>query len=89
MDLSSEQQDELQDLMRSRDVPADVARRAQIVLWVAEGRRRKDVADQLNALADEWTRAYLGIDEALREWVSEITSEALSGNNRAKHLLQQ
>ncbi len=45
MDLSSEQRDELQELVRSRDVPADVARRAQIVLWVAEGRRRKDVAE--------------------------------------------
>jgi transposase len=45
MDLSSEQRDELRELVGARDVPADVARRAQIVLWIAEGRRRKDIAE--------------------------------------------
>lgn len=45
MDLSSEQMAELRELARSRDVPADVALRARIVLWSGEGRRRKDIAE--------------------------------------------
>jgi transposase len=35
---------ELRAVINSRDVPAVVATRARIVLWMAEGRRRKDVA---------------------------------------------
>ncbi|MFF1605871.1 hypothetical protein ACFVYV_52765 [Streptomyces mirabilis] len=45
MDLSSEQTAELRGLAGSRDVPADVALRARIVLWSGEGRRRKDIAE--------------------------------------------
>ncbi|MET7575582.1 hypothetical protein ABZT04_45160 [Streptomyces sp. NPDC005492] len=45
MDLSSEQMPELRELAGSRDVPADVALRARIVLWSGEGRRRKDIAE--------------------------------------------
>ncbi|MFF4094666.1 IS630 family transposase [Streptomyces sp. NPDC001834] len=45
MDLSSEQMAELRKLAASRDVPADVALRARIVLWSGEGRRRKDIAE--------------------------------------------
>ncbi len=45
MDLSSEQMDDLRELMSSRHVSADVALRARIVLWSAEGRRRKDIAE--------------------------------------------
>ncbi|WP_324612325.1 hypothetical protein [Streptomyces sp. AS58] len=45
MDLSSEQMAELRELAGSRDVPADVAIRARIVLWSGEGRRRKDIAE--------------------------------------------
>ncbi|MFI5800100.1 helix-turn-helix domain-containing protein [Streptomyces sp. NPDC051677] len=36
---------ELRELAGSRDVPAVVALRARIVLWSAEGRRRKDIAE--------------------------------------------
>jgi transposase len=42
--LTEEQDAELRALTNSRDVPASVATRARIVLWMAEGRRRKDVA---------------------------------------------
>src|SRR3954449_9803972 len=42
--LSDEQAAELRAVLHSRDVPAVVATRARIVLWMAEGRRRKDVA---------------------------------------------
>lgn len=45
MNLSSQQRDELRALAASRDVPADVALRARVVLWAAEGRRRKDIAE--------------------------------------------
>lgn len=45
MDLSSEQMAGLRGLAGSRDVPALVALRARIVLWSAEGRRRKDIAE--------------------------------------------
>jgi hypothetical protein len=45
MDLSSEQRAELRELAGPRDVPADVALRARIVLWSGEGRRRKDIAE--------------------------------------------
>ncbi|WP_129306238.1 helix-turn-helix domain-containing protein [Streptomyces sp. L2] len=45
MDLSSEQMAELRELAGARDVPADVALRARIVLWSGEGRRRKDIAE--------------------------------------------
>jgi transposase len=45
MDLCSEQLADLRELVSSRDVPADVALGARIVLWSAEGRRRKDIAE--------------------------------------------
>src|SRR6266566_2022162 len=45
MDLSSEQMVDLRELAGSCDAPADVALRARIVLWSAEGRRCKDIAE--------------------------------------------
>ena len=45
MALSSEQMADLRELANSRDVTADVALRARIVLWSGEGRRRKDIAE--------------------------------------------
>jgi len=45
VDLSSEQIDELRELAGSRHAPADVVLRARLVLWAAEGRRRKDIAE--------------------------------------------
>jgi hypothetical protein len=44
MDLSVERAAELRELVSSRDVPADIATRARIVLWSGEGVRRKDIA---------------------------------------------
>jgi transposase len=45
MDFSSEQMAEPRELAGSRDVPADVALRARIVLWSGGGRRRKDISE--------------------------------------------
>ncbi|MEV8518158.1 IS630 family transposase, partial [Dactylosporangium sp. NPDC051484] len=42
--LTDAQTAELRAVINGRDVPAVVATRARIVLWMAEGRRRKDVA---------------------------------------------
>jgi transposase len=44
-DLSFERMAGLRELAGSRDMPADVALRARIVLWSAEGRRGKDIAE--------------------------------------------
>ncbi|MFJ2721490.1 helix-turn-helix domain-containing protein [Streptomyces sp. NPDC087437] len=47
--------------MSSRDVPADIATRGRIVLWSAEGRRRKDIAELLGVslpTVDRWKRRY-------------------------------
>src|SRR3954471_22316471 len=59
--LSEEQAAELRGVVNSRDVPAVVATRARIVLWMAEGRRRKDVAE-LAAVSlptvDRWVDRY-------------------------------
>ena len=43
--LTEDQAAELRALINSRDVPATVATRARIVLWSAEGKRRKDIAE--------------------------------------------
>lgn len=45
MDLCPGRMAELRELAGSRDVPAVVAFRVRIVLWSAEGRRRKDIAE--------------------------------------------
>ncbi|HWR48378.1 MAG TPA: helix-turn-helix domain-containing protein [Pseudonocardiaceae bacterium] len=45
MELTIDQQAELQALMRSADVPATVATRARIVLWWAEDRLKKHAAE--------------------------------------------
>lgn len=45
MDLTVDQRAELQAMVRSADVPAMVATRARIVLWWAEGRLKKQVAE--------------------------------------------
>lgn len=48
-------------MANSRDVPAVVATRARIVLWMAEGRRRKDVAELAGVslpTVDRWVDRY-------------------------------
>jgi transposase len=52
---------ELSALVRSRDVSAAVATRARIVLWMAEGRRRVDVAELAGVslpTVDRWVDRY-------------------------------
>lgn len=44
MDLTANEWAELSALVGGRDVPATVATRARIVLWRAEGRRKKEIA---------------------------------------------
>ncbi|MET8212960.1 hypothetical protein ABZT51_44935 [Streptomyces sp. NPDC005373] len=42
-----EQAAELRELANSREVSADIATRARIVLWSGEGRQRMDIAELL------------------------------------------
>jgi transposase len=59
--LTEEQDAELRALMNSRDVPASVATRARIVVWMAEGKRRKDVAELAGVslpTVDRWVDRY-------------------------------
>jgi len=58
--LSEEPVAELRAVVNSRDVPA-VGARARIVLWMAEGRRRKDVAELAGVslpTVDRWVDRY-------------------------------
>jgi len=59
--LTGEQAAELRAVINSRDVPAAVATRARFVLWMAEGRRRKDVAGLAGVslpTVDRWVGRY-------------------------------
>ena len=59
--LTQEQTAELRAVVNSRDVPAVLATRARIVLWMAEGRRRKDVAELAGVslpTVDRWVDRY-------------------------------
>jgi transposase len=59
--LTEDQFAELRALMNSRDVPASVATRARIVVWMAEGRRRRDVAELAGVslpTVDRWVDRY-------------------------------
>src|SRR3954467_12430182 len=59
--LTDVQTAELRAVINSRDVPAMVATRARIVLWMAEGRRRKDVAELAGVslpTVDRWVDRY-------------------------------
>jgi transposase len=59
--LTDEQVAELRAVVNSRDVSAAVATRARIVLWMAEGRRRKDVAELAGVslpTVDRWVDRY-------------------------------
>jgi transposase len=53
---------ELRAVAGSRDVPAVVALRARVVLWMGEGRRRKDVAGLAGVsllTVDRWVGRYV------------------------------
>jgi transposase len=59
--LAEEQVAELRALINSRDVAAVVATRARIVLWMAEGRRRRDVGELAGVslpTVDRWVERY-------------------------------
>jgi transposase len=59
--LTDEQIAELRAVVNSRDVTAAVATRARIVLWMAEGRMRKDVAELAGVslpTVDRWVDRY-------------------------------
>jgi transposase len=61
VELTQEQMAELRAVVNSREVPAVVATRARIVLWKAEGRRRKDVAELAGVslpTVDRWLDRY-------------------------------
>lgn len=61
MELSVKQAAELRELTNSREVPADIATRARIVLWSGEGRRRKEIAELLGVslpTVDRWKTRY-------------------------------
>jgi transposase len=61
MVLTGEQEAELRAVVNSRDVPAVVATRARIVLWKAEGRQRKEVAQLAQVslpTVDRWLQRY-------------------------------
>ena len=45
MELTMDQRVELQAVVKSADVPAPVATRARVVLWCAEGRLKKQIAE--------------------------------------------
>jgi transposase len=72
--LSEEQADELRAVLNSRDVPAVVATRARIVLWMAEGRRRKDVAELAGVSLPTVDR-----------WVGRYAAEGLAGLEDGSH----
>jgi hypothetical protein len=45
MELAKDQRAELQAVVKSADVPVPVAARALVVLWRAEGRLKKQIAE--------------------------------------------
>lgn len=72
--LSQEQTAELRAVVNSRDVPAALGTRARIGLWMAGGRRRKDVAELAGVslpTVDRWVERYaedglVGLEERKR-----------------------
>nr|WP_239675560.1 IS630 family transposase [Natronosporangium hydrolyticum] len=73
VELTQEQTAELRAVINSRDVSGAVATRARIVLWMAEGRRRKDVA------------ALAGVSlPTVDRWVGRYEAEGLAGLEEQK-----
>lgn len=71
--LSEEQVVELRAVVNNREVPAAVATRARIVLWMAEGRRRKDVAEMAGVSLP-----------TVHRWVDRYADEGLAGLDERK-----
>lgn len=72
--LTDEQAAELRAVLNSRDVPAVVATRARIVLWMGEGRRRKDVGELAGVSLPTVDR-----------WVARYASDGLAGLEDGSH----
>jgi transposase len=72
--LTEEQAAELRAVLNSRDVAAVVATRARIVLWMAEGRRRKDVGELAGVSLPTVDR-----------WVARYVSDGLAGLEDGSH----
>ena len=72
--LTEEQAAELRAVLNSRDVPAVVSTRARIVLWMAEGRRRKDVGELAGVSLPTVDR-----------WVARYASDGLAGLQGGSH----
>jgi len=61
MEISSQQRDELQALLKSDEYDGSIASRAQIVLWYAEGRPKTEIAAALKTTrptVDKWIKRY-------------------------------
>lgn len=61
VELTTQQQAELRGLVNSPDVPATVGTRARIVLWHAQGQRKKDIAALAGVsrpTVDQWLERY-------------------------------
>ena len=90
MDLSPDARAELLHMANSRDVPANVAVRAKVVLWRCEGYRKKDIA-RLAGLSrptvDRWLGRYEtdGLD-GLLDRPSGLGRVEVSGRIRARIL---
>ena len=76
--LTEDQTAELRAVMNSRDVSAAVATGARIVLWMAEGKRRKDVGELAGVslpTVDRWVQRYetdglSGLEELHAGWAA-------------------
>ena len=74
MNLAEDQCAELRALVTCREVPATLATRARIVLWTAEGHRRKDVAELAGVSLPTVDR-----------WVDRYAAEGLAGLDERSH----
>ena len=54
VELTTDQLAELQAVVKNADAPAPVATRARIVLWYAEGRLKKQVAELAGVSRPRW-----------------------------------
>ncbi|OIJ91421.1 helix-turn-helix domain-containing protein [Streptomyces colonosanans] len=73
--ISSEQVADLRELTGSRCVPADVALRARIVLWSAEGQRRiAELAGVTPVTVDRCTARYA--ERGRPDWMLPLTFDA-------------
>jgi len=78
MEISGQQRDELQALLKSNEYDGSVSPRAQIVLWHAEGRPKAEIAAALKTTrptVDKWIKRYQdeGIEGLVNQGHAKIT----------------